>query len=303
MVNCGFAGIGYVVNKAFIEPNFYFADWGGIKITGFSAERLVDMLFGILRFFGYSYGERSDPFGSGVSCLIGMVFFICLLGIILKRIECSDEMWIMVAYVVCALVMLAGLYSFTDLLYSDRYSMSALAFAIPIIFVSLDRARLRKWLKIGVVIVLVAGILSCGIGRYVRYGQTDKTKELRMAAQYLEEQGVGEGYATFWNGNVLSELSDGFLEVWCWNDDVSQLTSPDHLLAWLQDMDHETEKPGKGVGKVFILLSQNEYEECYFKDTLDYLEGYDGIEGYKLYIFENYYDMCEKVFGDGKSAP
>ncbi len=296
VLNCGFSGLGYIINKKFIEPNYYFADWSGLKLTGFSAERLLDMLFGVLRFFGYSYGERSDPFGSVISGLVGMMLVISLLGIIFRKISCPEQMWIIAAYVACTLVMLAGLYSFTDISYSDRYAMSALIFAIPVIFVSLDKMNLKKWVRIGVAAVLAAGILLCGISRYVRYGQMDKTKELRAAVQYLEEQNVGEGYATFWNGNVLLELSDGAVEAWCWDGDISQLTDPDHLLTWLQDMSHETDKPGEGTERVFILLSQDEYEECYFRDALDKLDGYDGIEGYKLYIFDNYYDMRDRVF-------
>lgn len=35
------------------------------------------------------------------------------------------------------------------------------------------------------------------------------TKELEEITDYLEEKEINTGYATFWNANILTELSDG----------------------------------------------------------------------------------------------
>ena len=67
---------------------------------------------------------------------------------------------------------------------------------------------------------------------------------MNRTADWLVENGYTEGFATFWNGNVLSEASDGRIEVWVlWDLENSQ------IYKWLQKTSHSSIYP---EGKCFV---------------------------------------------------
>lgn len=74
---------------------------------------------------------------------------------------------------------------------------------------------------------------------------------LETVCDWLVEEGYTQGYATFWNGNVLTEWSSGALEMWV----VSDLNTLD-LSQGLQEMAHR-EAP---EGEVFLLTTREELE-------------------------------------------
>lgn len=83
----------------------------------------------------------------------------------------------------------------------------------------------------------------------------------------LEEQGYQNGYATFWNANILTELSDGAIDVWCVESfDESTTLSPD-IYQWLQVRTHQNTLP---VGRTFLVWSADEYA-VYGKENFAYL--------------------------------
>lgn len=52
------------------------------------------------------------------------------------------------------------------------------------------------------------------------------------------DNGYTEGYATFWNGNAMTELTNGKLDVW-----TLQSLDEDYVPNWLQRKDHLTTDP------------------------------------------------------------
>lgn len=76
------------------------------------------------------------------------------------------------------------------------------------------------------------------------------------------------GYATFWNANVLTELSDGKIEVWQWcsGQDLPEHSSDiDDMSQWLQLASHMVEHPS---GKVFTLFTREEFESNPWRKNL-----------------------------------
>lgn len=78
----------------------------------------------------------------------------------------------------------------------------------------------------------------------VRDNMQSSDSHYEQTADWLVENGYTEGFATYWNGNVLSEASDGKIEVWAlWNLEDSQ------IYRWLQKVSHSTVYP---KGKCFV---------------------------------------------------
>ena len=158
----------------------------------------------------------------------------------------------------------------------------AVIFGVIAVFAYFNE-RGEKAQKSGRIIAgLMALALLCGALNYNEMRKIDETKGLREAAQVIAEQGYTQGYATFWNANVVTELSNGQLEMWHWNDgkqEIADLEDFNDIYPWLQEKSHLTEVPS---GKVFVLLSAN--EDYYFEFTKKFSQ--DNV----IYRAENYYD-------------
>ena len=94
---------------------------------------------------------------------------------------------------------------------------------------------------------------------------TDEGK--RVIADKMVAEGYENGYATFWNGNVMTELSGGKIQMWVWRDATLDQHGPDvdEIYPWLQLTSHDTERP---TGKVFVLFSREEFGNNPWKQNL-----------------------------------
>lgn len=114
-------------------------------------------------------------------------------------------------------------------------------------------------------------------------------------------QRITQGYASFWNGNVMTELSDGVLDMWVWDESFAGLEDPDKVTGFLQLKSHKVPPAG---GRVFVLLSANEDMYCGFADnfreenvafkTAAYTPG--AIDEYIIYGFDSYEEMRRQFY-------
>lgn len=284
---------GYLVNSKVLAPVCHFDTWSGVSFR-VSMEGFYNLLFGTLRAFGYSYGDNPrTPVASAFACVLALVMVVCVLRTLWKKLKKPDAMWLLTLYFAGVYVLFLVMYTFTDMLYSDRYNMAAMAFAIPIMVYNLYEADWNKYLKVSLIAVLTGGILLSSALRYAHYGSVDKTAQFRPIVEYLaREQGVFEGYAAFWSGNVLTELSDGAIEVWAWEDDMSDQYDVEEIMPWLQVVAHETVKP---QGRMFLLFTEEEYAVCPLKKALDRRDADYRSEDYLLFLFDSREEMLEAV--------
>jgi hypothetical protein len=91
--------------------------------------------------------------------------------------------------------------------------------------------------------------------------------EFQQIASVLEAEEYENGYGTFWNANILTELSDGEIEVWTVNAFDENTTEHPDLCRWLQARTHDGTMPN---GKVFVIWTSGEYH-TYEQMDLDYI--------------------------------
>lgn len=114
----------------------------------------------------------------------------------------------------------------------------------------------------------------------------DKT-ELKPLCDWVVEHGYTQGYATFWNGNVLTEWSNNQLEMWV-VDNLKDL----ELKQWLQYTSHE-EPP---TGEIVLVTDKGELENA----GLQALYGaenmvYENHSGFLVFTYDNYEQMKEQL--------
>ena len=107
-----------------------------------------------------------------------------------------------------------------------------------------------------------------GMKTYFSFITSDKNETRYEVAEYLVEEGYTFGYASYWNSNIMTEVSDGKLEmanIWSFEDLDD--------FRWSSRMSsYEAKK-----GKVFLIAG---------KDELTELEEHGMLEQQEI-IFEN----------------
>lgn len=100
----------------------------------------------------------------------------------------------------------------------------------------------------------IGGVFVGSVGSYVKCYGLDFTSELKEIVNFLDKNDYKNGYATFWNANVLTELSNGSIEVWDWSNVESRdIESVNQTYHWAQKKSHDNEHP---EGKVFWLVTR-----------------------------------------------
>ena len=92
-------------------------------------------------------------------------------------------------------------------------------------------------------------------------------QEFASIASALENEQFDSGYGTFWNANIITELTDGKIDMWCLNEFSSDTAKEPDVYQWLQLSAHDNTLP---EGKTFVIWSAQEYQE-YGNLSFDYI--------------------------------
>lgn len=144
---------------------------------------------------------------------------------------------------------------------------------IPTVALILCDKSLARVIRRAVSIFLCVCFLYIGIQGYLEFGNWPSRKQIRTSDSYqtitavLDQQGYKNGYASFWNANILTELSDGAIDVWCVDTFDSDTTQSPDLFCWLQVKTHQTTHP---TNQTFLVWTTEEYA-FYGKENFSYL--------------------------------
>ena len=140
--------------------------------------------------------------------------------------------------------------------------------------------------------------VAVSIGSGMRYFTSGYRVNPHLAevCDWLVDNGYTQGYASFWNGNVLTEWSDGQIEVWVPYDFNTM-----QPYEWLQKTSHANPPEGQ----IFLLTTMDELgsmnlSQLYWWSTVVYEDG-DEQENrahrYVVMVYKNYEDMMAAIHG------
>ena len=101
------------------------------------------------------------------------------------------------------------------------------------------------------------------------------------------DQGYTCGYATFWNANISTELSDGKLEMWAWTDYPEDITELNAFPQWLRKVTHDFPPQQR----VCVLLSVDEAQKFSFVQRIGEEHLVYASDSYVVYGFESAEDL------------
>lgn len=285
--------VGYVINVAIIAKKFPFQTYGAtnfIKVfQGVLVERTQDTIANLLMLFGYI---EEKGFLS-VRGLITLIAFALLIGIFLlarrtgnlltavkaEETECLSHKRFIQWFFVIAFVLNTFVFLFTTSTIVSRYYITVFIFVLPLlcIYFELEKFPLDK------VMVLLFMCATLGLATLkctFSFIDKDKNAEEKKVVAYLAEEGYVFGYASYWNANIMTEMSNGVVEV----ANIQNFEDMSYF-RWSSPMKYYEE--GYHAGKTFLLLTVEEADK--FAETKAVSAGtlvYED-EAYKVYHFDS----------------
>ena len=294
------AVIGYLINTRYLMERYHFQSWEDQTFKFPDWSGFISVINGFLQSLGYMEGtvdSRSVISNTFAGILLILTVIAVCYGIRKKK-SVGICYYITSVLTACSYVIYILLYSLTDMYFAIRYNIPVIAYSF-IVIVMFIHALSREYKRISLwflyafftVMIILSGTIT--INLIDEYVLDEDSYEPKMIADIMSEQGYEAGYATFWSANIITELSEGRIDMHCF-DNVSTpsmmayIDNINQLHQWLDPVSHDTERPS---GKVFILLPEEDYSYSYWKDNLtdDYLVYNSG--NYRAYGFSSYPDM------------
>lgn len=293
------AVIGFFINSSILSKYYSFHSFNGINYTTFNYEIIFRAIGDFLRFYGFSTG----PILSTVTIqnIIGFTLALATIVAIIHSLKSKDTSVVnklLSIFFLSAIATYILLYSFSDMNYSAIYCLPVLIFSFAIIIINLKELKCSNKLKNILSIILICMISINAICNYRIIYQENRTQEQVEIVHYLKTQNYSSGYATFWNANLLAELSSGDFKMYSWSDSgndgagMASVQNINDLYKWLQPKSNFNSLP---KGKIFTLYSRNELNHCRWKDQLKDEDIVYSTSNYIVYGYDNYSELLNDL--------
>jgi len=275
--------LGYAFNALWITQHYTFQTYDGIKFIsvyqGLFNERVRDTFGALLMLFGYI----PDKSVLSLRGIVTMSAFILIILLIVCTIRCrttkEESNRFLLLFFMTAFLLNTFVFVFTDSTIVPRYYITSLIFLVPLmaVFFSEEKNILdRRSFACIMVVCLCLSTLKVTAS----FAMTDKNADRYGAISYLTDHGYQFGYATYWNGNITQELSNGKLE-------TANIKDPESFtfFKWSSEADYYLSDYPKG--KVFILLSEQEEKDGKKTAVLKYAEKVYEDGKYAVYSYQS----------------
>ena len=288
------AGIlGYLINAFVLSEIFVFDTYSKVHLALPDMNRIQNTWIRFLDAFGYLEAEvrETNLFSAdGIFFMLNLGFMVLVLlivGILWKqksRLKLSSEflLW----FSIWGLVFQLFLFLFTDTSIQSRYFILNILMFVPLLAVFCIETDYSAGIRKGFLVAAAVLISVLGIREYSLCLQ-DRGNEARMTAvRYLEDQGYTFGYGSFWNCNVVEELTEGEIEMVPFTGGRGEQYS---LYPWLTKMDNLfLDEP---VSPAFLLLHYNELNR--YAELIQGKEPVYQDDSYQIYLYDSSDEFLE----------
>lgn len=265
LCGCG----GYLVNRAVLAARYTFLDQSARSWTTLSLTGLLEVWGDFLALFGYP-ADRWQQAATGAVPLFSLPGLLGAAGLVLAGAVVLSLAWLLkqggalpfahqlTGVTLAACLLVDGL-AFACMNDGDSingsYWLPVAPLAIAAVAAAAEQFPLRRpALRRALAGCLAALAVCASVGATLRFAAAPPhgSPALETAANWLKEQGYTKGCATFWQANVLTELTDGAIEMWQVEDLASLKMRP-----WLQKTGHASPPEGR----VFVLAGPGEIDQ------------------------------------------
>jgi hypothetical protein len=275
LVLCGF---GYGLNFT-LRFFFKFHSYAGLRtadLNGSFFQKLGDILLNIIAFLGYAANSKIfSPDGAFSLLSVGLSIFIIVLSIkiisryVKKNVNddapFSPHIFMLLFFIVSAIYHIF-LFFFLDQGITTRYFIPILIFYIPLIAILFNRMKDSFSYRNASFIVMLTAMIILGNSamKFHQIIRTDVNSIRYGYINYLKQHNLHFGFATFWNADVTTELTNGAVEI----AGLLIFGARPVKYDWLKPVKYDD--PSYYSGETFLLLSGEEWGEL--KNTEKFVE-------------------------------
>lgn len=295
VAGAGMGCIGYLLNIVFVSKKYQFQTYDTtnfIKIYGNDGvflERVQNVIGQLLQMFGYIFDKSFLSLRGLVTMaafvMIAVLAFVWWRSMQEVKAQNSDTQEdgldanrnITVWFAGISLALHLFVFIFTTSTMVDRYFIPIAIFFLLVLAIYMEREAL-VFDRVAVCFLLGVCLSLAGVKTYFSFLTNDKNASRYEMAAYLVEEGYTFGYASYWNSNIMTELSDGALE-------MANLWSLESLgdFKWSSKMSSYEEKEGK----VFLIAGTDEIAALQHHGMLEQQQVIFENEDYIVLHFEN----------------
>ncbi len=283
--------LGYFVNLKVLSRWYLFDSYGGIHLCQPHFDRLQVVLRGILNAFGYT--EEGVPDTELFS--VNGIFYLLSLGFLFLVLFMTITLWkqrrklklmsqALLWFSLLGLLIQLFLFLFTDAPFAPRYYILNVIMFVPLLIIFYQEAEFPLWVRQTFFVLVVACVCMLGGKEYANCLNSQKNKGQMECVSYLKEENYSLGYASFWNANLITELTGGKVEI---VSIACEEGEEPHLYPWLTKLNNLF--PDKEEGPVFLLLHENELRRYEALISNGEQAFYDG----QYYIYQ--YEKAEEL--------
>ena len=294
------AAVGYLINNHILSKAYSFTNYGGMRLKSPVVDDINPLLSSLLELFGYKANAKVFSKEGLVSLLsVVCLVLVLLMGIYLivriRRVETLS--WRLLAlFFICTLVVNTAVFLLTRTT-TALYYIPIFIYFVPLLAVWLGQCkRVFPPLWKGAVCLIAAVFAANGllVTEYLVkkpedspitytglvYTERDTVDHLAPVVHFLQTNGYTYGYANFWDANVITEMTNGQIEMV--NTNIDRILSS---YNWL--MSKKLLEPGYHTGDTFVLLSAAGEKSCseggydwFKKGTRVYADGRFSVYAY-----------------------
>ncbi len=280
---------GYAINVLYVSKNYVFQTY---EATNFIAvyqgvfwERVQNALGSLLMLFGYIPDK-------GVISLRGVVTlaaFAMIAVFAYVAIKVRKRHFVSLFFIV-SFCLNVFVFVFTTSTMVPRYYLTVIIFVLPALCFYMEQEKL--YFDKLLVTVLLVGCLLLATGKTVlSYVTVDKNADKRAVAEFLAENDYDFGYATYWNANIITELTDGQVEIANVWDPVNM-----NYFKWSSPMKYY--EANYKDGEVFLLLTAGEVATVADGPVVQEGEVVYEDGTYTVYVYESTGELMSLVGND-----
>ena len=223
--------LGYMINSRILVDVYDFMDYSGQVWGSFDLTKMIHQFSLALSIFGFPGEALKTPVKllslEGVLGCFGLINATLVVGImvmLLKRLKRSSfvqqMMIVQVVMVVFVQSIIFGM-SYGNGSTNGSYWLVIIPWVAVVLPMGLEVVKREyghyyRRLMVMFMVSLVATSYT-SISLFFKQGMRIQP-DLYPVALWLDQQGYDQGYASFWNGNVITEWTNGDIDMWVYSD-------------------------------------------------------------------------------------
>ncbi|MFR2605789.1 MAG: hypothetical protein ACLTAX_11585 [Waltera sp.] len=291
VVGAFFAVASYGINVVWISHKYVFQTYGATNFIalyhGVLFERIQNAVGCLLMLFGYipdkGFLSLRGIVTMAAFAILGIYGYVTVKSGKIK--QSTGFRSLITLFLKVSFVLNLFVFIFTTSTMVPRYYITIFIFALPVLCFYLEEEKM-PFDRLAVTALLTI-CLILGTGKTVMSFLTvDKNETKRPVAQFLAENGYDFGFATYNNANIITELTNGEVE-------IGNIGDPEHLeyFKWSSPMKYYEE--GYHTGETFLLLTSEECAEYASAPALKQGKKVYEDGSYTVYVFDSTEDLMD----------